>query len=93
MGEQMALRQGDWKLVRYDRHADGRQGPSPKTGRAQVTDPKLYNLAQDIGESRDLSAQYPDKLEELQGVWKSWNAQLARPLWGPGSDASSKNAD
>ena len=93
LGEQMALRQGDWKLVRYDRHADPGQGPSPKTGAAQVAGPKLYNLAQDIGESHDLSAQYPEKRDELQAVWQKWNAQLARPLWGPGSEASAKNAD
>jgi arylsulfatase A-like enzyme len=93
MGAQMAVRQGDWKLVRYDRHADPGQGASKKTGATDVTGRKLYNLAQDIGESHDLSAQYPDKTEELQAVWQRWNAQLARPLWGPGSDASTKNAD
>jgi arylsulfatase A-like enzyme len=93
LGEQMALRQGDWKLVRYDRHADPGQGPSLKTGAAQVVGPKLYNLAQDIGESHDLSAQYPEKRAELQAVWQNWNAQLARPLWGPGSEARAKNAD
>ena len=85
-GEQMAIRQGDWKLVRYDRHADPGEGPSLKTEAARVTGPKLYNLAQDIGESHDLAAQYPDKVNELQAVWQEWNAQLARPLWGAGND-------
>jgi arylsulfatase A-like enzyme len=93
MGEQMALRQGDWKIVRYDRHADPNEGVSKKTGPAQVTGQMLYNLAQDIGESHDLTAQYPDKAAELQALWDKWNAQLARPLWGPGSDAAAKNAD
>ena len=45
-GQQMAIRQGDWKLVRYDPRVDG------MTGRA--TESKLYNLADDIGESNDL---------------------------------------
>ena len=93
LGAQMALRQGDWKLVRYDRHAEPGQGPSPKTDAAQVLGPKLYNLAQDIGESHDLSARFPDKVDALQAVWQKWNAQLARPLWGPGSEARAKNAD
>jgi arylsulfatase A-like enzyme len=93
MGAQMAVRQGDWKLVRYDRHADPGQGVSKKTGATDVTARKLYNLAQDIGESHDLSAQYPEKADELQAVWQKWNAQLARPLWGPGSDASARSAD
>ena len=67
LGQQMALRQGDWKLVRYDRHADPGQGPSAKTGAAQVVGPKLYNLAQDIGESHDLSALYPRETRRTAG--------------------------
>ena len=43
-GEQMALRQGDWKLVRYDPVADG--------GKGNATPTKLYNLAKDIGEAQ-----------------------------------------
>ena len=70
MGAQMAVRQGDWKLVRYDRHADPGQGVSRKTGAAEIVGPKLYNLAQDIGESHDLSAQDPDKVQELKAVWQ-----------------------
>jgi arylsulfatase A-like enzyme len=93
MGPQMAVRQGDWKLVRYDTAADPGQGPSPKTGGGRTTGPKLYNLAQDIGESRDLSSQNRDKLAELEALWLKWNAPLAKPLWGAGSEAATKAAD
>jgi arylsulfatase A-like enzyme len=78
-GEQMALRQGDWKLVRYDPTADG----DPNAGKATPT--KLYNLAADIGEKNDLAAMSPDKVKELQAIWDKWNAGLVRPLWGPGA--------
>lgn len=73
-GEQMAIRMGDWKLVRYDNHADGTSGG--------VSPAKLYNLATDIGEAKDRAEYEPDKLKELQAKWDAWNATLAKPLWG-----------
>ncbi len=74
-GEQMALRHGDWKLVRYDALAD--DGP-PRT----VSPVRLYNLADDVGESRNLAGVQPDRLQELTKIWSDWNAQLVPPLWG-----------
>ncbi len=73
-GQQMAIRHGDSKLVRYDTAADGM-----KPG---VTKYKLYNLAEDIGESHDLAADKPEKVQELETLWKKWDAELAKPLWG-----------
>ncbi|MCY2994669.1 MAG: sulfatase-like hydrolase/transferase [Planctomycetota bacterium] len=80
MGQQMAIRVGDYKLVRYDSNADTRTG----RGRQPVTGAKLYNLADDIGETKDLAAALPDKRQELQAKWEAWNATLVRPLWGGG---------
>jgi len=79
-GEQMAIRVGDYKLVRYDSNADTLTG----RGRQPVTAPKLYNLAADIGETKDLAAEQPDKLKKLQSKWDAWNATLVPPLWGGG---------
>jgi arylsulfatase A-like enzyme len=80
LGEQMAIRRGDFKLVRYDGNAD------TKTGKAgqPVTAAKLYNLASDAGESKDLAAEQPDKVKELREAWDAWNATLPKPLWGAG---------
>jgi arylsulfatase A-like enzyme len=82
-GEQMALRRGDWKLVRYDALAD--DGPA-----RAVSPVRLYNLADDIGESHDVAAMHADLVKELTSTWSAWNAQLAPPLWGqavrPGAD-------
>jgi arylsulfatase A-like enzyme len=75
-GQQMAIRHGDWKLVRYDTAADGEP--------AGVTPAKLYNLAADIGESNDLLAQQPEKAKELQTAWDKWNTGNAPPRWGGG---------
>jgi arylsulfatase A-like enzyme len=79
-GEQMALRQGDWKIVRYDPAADGAKG--------KATPLKLYNLAQDIGEANDLAAKEPERLKDLEAVWQKWNATLVKPLWGAGAKGS-----
>jgi arylsulfatase A-like enzyme len=73
LGQQMAIRHGDWKLVRYDPASDGEKG--------RISAVKLYNLADDIGEAKDLSASNPDKYKELLTAWDKWSAELAKPLW------------
>ncbi len=80
LGEQNAIRHGDWKLVQYDRNVD----EYPTKG---VTSLKLYHLADDIGESKDLASQHPDKVKELRGLWDAWASQLAEPKWSPQSQA------
>jgi arylsulfatase A-like enzyme len=69
MGQQMAIRQGDWKLVRND-------------WEGKLSGMQLYNLAADIGEKNDLTAKEPAKVKELEAAWQKWNAELAKPLWG-----------
>jgi arylsulfatase A-like enzyme len=73
-GPQMAIRRGNWKLVRYDPAVDG------ATGRA--TDAKLYNLKDDIGETKDLIRKEAQKAKELQAAWDEWNESNIPPLWG-----------
>lgn len=63
-GEQWAVRDGDWKLVVS-------KGGSGK--------PELYNLANDIGESKDLASSEPARVVELQKLWDAWSAQQAEP--------------
>lgn len=79
-GDQMAVRAGDFKLVRYDTTADG-----VAAGRKAGTSPvKLYNLRDDLGETKDLAAAQPDKVKELQALWNTWNTANVKPLWGGG---------
>jgi arylsulfatase A-like enzyme len=75
LGAQMAVRRGDWKLVRYDPAADGFRG------RATATRAKLYNLARDVGEAHDLAADEPARAKDLEADWRRWGAAQARPLW------------
>ncbi len=83
-GQQMAIRMGDYKLVRYDTNADTLTGK----GGQPVTPAKLYNLATDIGETKDLAATEPDKVKELQAKWDAWNTANVKPLWGNGGGDS-----
>ncbi len=77
-GQQMAIRAGDYKLVRYDSNADTLTGARNQPATAF----KLYNLAADLGETNDLAAAMPGKVRELRSMWDAWNASNARPLWG-----------
>jgi arylsulfatase A-like enzyme len=65
-GDQTAIRKGDYKLVK---HRDGKAL-------------ELYNLATDIGESKDLVKAEPAKFNELKADWDKWNSELVKPLWG-----------
>lgn len=84
-GQQMAVRAGDWKLVRYDANAD------TQTGKAQpATTFKLYNLASDQHEDNDLSDKMPDKVAELKNLWTDWDRDNVKPLWGGGKKAAAR---
>lgn len=63
----IALRDGDWKLIGRNK------GKSPG--------PALYNLANDIGETKDLATEEPAKLKELLAKQNAWEATLTEPLW------------
>jgi arylsulfatase A-like enzyme len=78
-GQQMAVRLADFKLVRYDNHAD-----TPGARRAGVSAAKLYNLRADVGEATDLAMAMPDKVKELQARWNQWNTDNVQPVWGGG---------
>lgn len=76
-GWQWAVRRGDWKLryVQPDSpYADGiRTVEHTDPGRGLT----LYDLAADLGETRDLAADHPDLVRELTGPHESWRAALA----------------
>jgi arylsulfatase A-like enzyme len=41
----------------------------------------LFDLAQDVGEHRDLSAEKPDVAKKLEQQWRQWDAELQSPKW------------
>jgi arylsulfatase B len=42
---------------------------------------KLFNLAGDVGETVDLAAKQPQRVQELDALWARWNAEQVGPLW------------
>jgi arylsulfatase A-like enzyme len=43
--------------------------------------PKLFNLANDAAERRDISSEKPEVAKELKSAMEKWNSELADPLW------------
>jgi arylsulfatase A-like enzyme len=84
-GGQMAIRAGDWKLVKAVTGVGraGGGGGASRREKATVDGAKLFNLANDIGEQTDVTAKHPEKVKELAALWQKWDAQLNDPAWGP----------
>jgi arylsulfatase A-like enzyme len=79
LGALMAIRRGDWKLVKME------EGPLRDDVGAldDLAGAELYNLRDDIGETRNLAAAFPEKSKELGAAWQRWSTDLAKPRWPP----------
>jgi arylsulfatase A-like enzyme len=64
-GPQMAIRHGNYKLVKA----------------AGNDKPELYDLAADIGETKDLSTEKAAVYKDLQARYDAWNKTLVEPRW------------
>ena len=42
---------------------------------------QLYDLANDIGETTNLAAKEPARVQQLTSLWGKWNAEQIEPLW------------
>jgi arylsulfatase A-like enzyme len=88
-GQQIALRAGDWKLVK----GAGMNGISGgRAGKADTAGAELYNLKDDLSEKTNLAEKNPDKLKELAAMWDKWNAGNIDAAWGPGARKNAPNA-
>lgn len=59
-----AIRMGDWKLIEWF-----------ETGRLE-----LYNIKEDLSETRELSKQNPQKTQQLLTAMKQWRADVQAPI-------------
>lgn len=64
-GGYRAMRAGDWKLQVTERPARAR----------------LFNLAEDPTEQRDLAAAQPQRVAAMRAMLEAHNRQMAEPLW------------
>jgi arylsulfatase A-like enzyme len=69
LGDQWAVREGDWKLVVNGNDTDR----SPLEGDEKVL---LSNLAEDVTERRNLAAQHPDMVKRLTQIHQQWLAEM-----------------
>ncbi len=60
------------------RHGDWKLVQYDKTG------VHLYNLKDDIGESKDLAAAQPERVRAMRADWERWNSSNVPPLWSAG---------
>ncbi|MEO7319006.1 MAG: sulfatase-like hydrolase/transferase [Chthoniobacteraceae bacterium] len=79
-GQQIAIRKGDWKLVKGAPLA-------ASSSVASTEGAQLYNLAKDIGEKTNLAEKEPEKLKELAAAWNEWNKENIAPKWTQGARA------
>jgi arylsulfatase A-like enzyme len=79
-GQQIAIRMGDWKLVKAP-GANATQGEFQT--KATTEGAHLYNLTSDIGEQNNLAEKEPAKRAQLAAAWDKWNAELIEPKWIP----------
>lgn len=78
LGAAMAIRRGDWKLVKMTPTAFMTHPDS-----IDLRDAELYDLRSDIGEQRNLAAAQPGRVRELRTSWERWARDLAAPRWPP----------
>lgn len=68
-GDQWAIRHEKWKLV--------------VAGKAnELGPPRLYDLQADVEETKDVSGQHPEVVNQLRAAWEQWNRQNVAALWG-----------
>ncbi len=90
-GQQIALRMGDWKLVKAaGNEAIGGIGGIERNSVASTAGAELYNLKNDIGEKENLAEKEPARFQQMAAAWDKWNSQLVEPAWTVNRNAGAK---
>lgn len=82
-----AVRSGPWKLHLGSKASAKGNAKAGKAKGAQDAKPEastLYNLANDIGESKDISAQHPEIVRKLRALADAMDGDLGLDGVGPG---------
>lgn len=73
-GPYAVVRSGDWKLIKW----------------YQGNELELFNLADDLGETKDLSAEMPERVRQLDGKLTAWLKSTGAKLPRPNPDFAAK---
>ena len=85
----VALRDGDWKLLAHlgdpqiKPFGDIRAKDQEAIKTQKITRLELYNLAEDVGETRDQATAHPDRVKQMGGVLEDLFRQVQKetPTW------------
>jgi arylsulfatase A-like enzyme len=62
----LSLRQGQWKLIEPGRGPRVFANTNTETGQASAV--QLYNLEEDLGETKNVATQYPDRVQTMHSL-------------------------
>ncbi len=66
-----------WKLIMRESTVRGTRKFNTKGG----TDPWLFNIEDDLAETKNLAGKYPEKMQELKAVFDQWVSEMPTPRW------------
>ncbi len=83
LGQWMAIRMGDWKLVKAPTTREEEDELEKLGTDADLAGAQLFNLATDMGEKVNLAQKEPARAKALETQWKKWRATIEEPRWLP----------
>jgi arylsulfatase A len=70
-----AVRSGNWKFYPWPEEPDKKKGTKPPEGAPKV---QLYELANDLGETKNVAAEHPDVVERLTAAYQRLAADVQK---------------
>jgi len=70
------VRSGDWKLLHNGTISNRKPTAGILNRRNLVKGTRLFNLREDISESRDLAQEHPEVAERLKKLYADWSRQV-----------------
>jgi arylsulfatase A-like enzyme len=71
-----AVRQGPWKLLV---NQPGNEAAKGKKKQSEVPGAALYQLTADLGETTNLAAQHPGRVQQMEAALAAWRQDVAAP--------------
>ena len=76
-GASYAVRSGDWKLLHNGTVSNRKPTAGIVNRKNLVKGTRLFNLREDISESRDLAEDHPEVVQRLQKSYADWSEEVA----------------
>lgn len=76
IGQNMALIEGDWKLVNIAQWVGNNR--DAETSEPPTNVDMLYNLSRDPAEANDLAAQHPERVERMLRLWADYFKSIGK---------------